>query len=267
MVKHGLKNKPVGLPKEFWVVKVIVDLFSKRKRENKSMSLYSTPEFAPNFPSTSTTANKGIKNNQVKRRWKFFAEGNTFNSKKRKCEDDMVDHIEKHEKHEIGKMGITIPIGKPFFSNFKVMPYKKICTPKCQGNEIKETALENTAYSIDIDAFLLIIKKQWGGQLTNIPHRVYLRFGRNHKQKGMGGEEGGTYSLDFPLQMAPILTDQLTKCFIEFDKKQPGWFSKMEAYLRKKRSSLLGRKGPTTIKENPTVKREKKLKIQKKVIS
>ena len=65
----------------------------------------------------------------------------------------MVDHIEKHEKHDIGKMGITIPIRNPFFSNFKVMPYKKICTPKCQGNEIKETAQENTA---------LIIKKSMG---------------------------------------------------------------------------------------------------------
>ena len=60
----------------------------------------------------------------------------------------------------------------------------------------------------------------------------------------MGGEEGVTYPLDFSLQMAPVLTDQLTKCFIEFDKKQPGWFSKMESYLRKKMAQLTWEKKP-----------------------
>ena len=80
---------------------MIVDFFSKRKRGKKSISLYSTPEIAPNFPSTSATANTEIKKPSGEKKVDFFAEGNTFNRKKRKCKDGMADHIEKHENQPI----------------------------------------------------------------------------------------------------------------------------------------------------------------------
>lgn len=105
----------------------------------------------------------------------FLAEVNTLDSRKRKCTDDMVDYL---GKREIGKMGITIPVRKPSFSNFKVVSHDKICPPKRRPNKIKETALENQVYSIDVDSFLLIIKKQWGDQPANAPPRFCLRFVR-----------------------------------------------------------------------------------------
>ena len=51
---------------------------------------------------------------------------------------------------------------KTLFSNFKAVSHDKICPPKRRANEVRETALENQVFSIDVDSFLLIIKKQWG---------------------------------------------------------------------------------------------------------
>ena len=184
-VKERMKNKPAGVSKEYWAAKVILDRCPKKKLKKQDL-MKAPPKINTVSPSTSTTSGTGTLETLSEKGTDFLAEVNTLNGRKRKCEDGMVDYI---GKQELGKMGITIAVGKPFFSIFKVVSHGKICPPKRRTKEIRETALENQVYSIDVDSFLLIIKKQWGEQPANAPPRFYLRFGRNYKQKGVRGKK------------------------------------------------------------------------------
>ena len=221
LIKEALLRKTNGQTKEKTVVKAILKIIPEKrvkkipeKRKNKeTSSLSSSNENAVassdtgvDFSSVITTLPRA--------------------TKKRKKEESNSKSL------KVGKVGETFPLGKTFFKDFKVIAHDKI-KARSHTNDCVESVLDTQFYSIDVDSFIIIIKKQWGNQGTSIPPRYYLRFGRSFRRKG-SEKKDETYTWDFPLHLIDVFNDQLKLCLQDFTKQEPTWFADMDAYLKKK---------------------------------
>lgn len=220
-LKEEMGKKPEMEIKEQWLANSILKLCPDKKHGNSKKEKDKNPpppgESSPSSSSGTSVAMTGVN---------FANTVSSFPSlsKKRKREESPKTESE-------GKVGVTFPIGKSFFKDFKVVAHKKIPTKKISKDCI-ESVLDTKFYSIDVDTFILIVKKEWGAQDTEHPGRFYLRFGRNYRKKG--SDQDDSYTFDYPLHMIDVLNIQLKKCLSDFQKQKPTWFSDMEAFRNKK---------------------------------